>query len=665
MKTYILLLLITSSSFVKAQNPQLDSLRDLHNEVEGTEKIDLLNTWMEAHVCHDDSTAMLLYREGMSLLEGIDYPYGKIIAYKHYGTMMYCQGKLDSIRYYQRRGALLADRHGFHSLAGRLFSNVGFLYNISANYDSSKYYFDAALDQSIVAEDSLLMSIVYSGLGIITQQRGLLNTSLQMYLKGLTIAESSQDTLAEITARLNLLSFYNDYRKDLLKRDEVEEVLMLARIKSSKKQEVNALEHLGYMMAYEGEYDTSIATFEEGLLLNQSLKDITREILLNQGLSFTYHLSGNYHLSLEYIDKAIELSKSSGFLEYLPALYEAGVKNLIKLDRFELAISYGQEGIAKGKESEKIEFYYQIYQDLAFAYEALGMSSKAYQAQFDYSRLSEELLGIKKSQQLADMQAKYEAEKREAEITLLSQQASIQTLEIKQKNQVIIIGLGVISFILVAFYFIYKQREIKKQQTQTALEQRFLRSQLNPHFISNALVAVQSFMLKNDAESAAHYLTKFSKLMREILENSRKEFILVEEEISMLKNYLDIHKLRLGSFDYSIELDQSIDPEMDRIPPMFVQPFVENAVEHGIAELENGKIELKFKKDGDYISIAVNDNGKGYSPIPNASHTSLSTTIIKERMELFNKSLKRKIEMVLGDLTSEGGTSVQLRVPFE
>ena len=130
-----------------------------------------------------------------------------------------------------------------------------------------------------------------------------------------------------------------------------------------------------------------------------------------------------------------------------------------------------------------------------------------------------------------------ETEKKEIEIASLSQQASIQTLEIQQKNQMIIIGLVVGLFIVVVIYFFFKQREIKKQQAQTELEKRFLRSQLNPHFISNALVAEQSFMLKNDAESAALYLTKFSKLMREILENSRKEFIPVEEEVSMLKNY--------------------------------------------------------------------------------------------------------------------------------
>ena len=176
-------------------------------------------------------------------------------------------------------------------------------------------------------------------------------------------------------------------------------------------------------------------------------------------------------------------------------------------------------------------------------------------------------------------------------------------------------------------------------------------------------------MLKNDSDSAALYLTKFSKLMRETLENSRKEFITVDEEISMLKNYMDIHKQRLGSFNYTVDLDEAIDPEMDTIPPMFVQPFVENAVEHGVGSLkEGGKIELRFKKEGEFINIAVNDNGKGLTPNSDSDHQSLSTTIIQERIDLFNQALKNKIQLVIDNIKNESGevsgTKVELKVPF-
>jgi LytS/YehU family sensor histidine kinase len=282
------------------------------------------------------------------------------------------------------------------------------------------------------------------------------------------------------------------------------------------------------------------------------------------------------------------------------------------------------------------------------------------------------ILNKEKSKTMFELEAKYEAEKKDLEIANLSQQASIKDLEIKQKNQALIIVLFAVLFIAGFIYLMYRQRALKSMQKQTALEQRFLRSQLNPHFMSNALMAIQSFMLKNQADKAATYLAKFAKLMREILENSRKEFILVEDEIQMLTNYLDIHRVRMNeSFDYTIEVNENIDTATDAIPPMFVQPFIENAIEHGIINAKaQGMIKLKLTKEGDYISIEITDNGGGMIQQKQElkEHTSLSTAIIQERMALLNKSLKKKIELVWENILNErgevNGTKVELKVPY-
>jgi sensor histidine kinase YesM len=125
------------------------------------------------------------------------------------------------------------------------------------------------------------------------------------------------------------------------------------------------------------------------------------------------------------------------------------------------------------------------------------------------------------------------------------------------------------------------------------------------------------------------------------------------------------------SFDYSIEIGENIETETDTIPPMFVQPFVENAIEHGIINAqEKGLIELRFRKENEYISIEVQDNGGGLSKggVNTDNHTSLASTIIRERMDLFNKSLKEKIKLILNEVKNEQGeilgTMVELKVPF-
>jgi tetratricopeptide (TPR) repeat protein len=381
---------------------------------------------------------------------------------------------------------------------------------------------------------------------------------------------------------------------------------------------------------YEGNLDTAIQRFSESIKLMK-----VKQPNNHWSLGFSYLGLSKAYLKNNELQKALE-TNDKALIEYVFQKQKLGFRNVyeIRKDIFERMGDYGQ--------SVNAYKMLQIYSDSIYREES--------------------------SQQVNRLQTEYQTEIKEAEIASLSQQASIQALEIQQKNQTIIIGLIAMFFVVVATYFVYKQREAKRKQSQTELEQRFLRSQLNPHFISNALVAVQSFMLKNDSESAALYLTKFSKLMREILENSRKEFIPVEEEISMLRNYLDIHKLRLGSFDFTIEIDENIDPEVDTIPPMFVQPFLENAIEHGIANIKEGKIELRFKKDGDYISIEVNDNGAGLTQNIRSEHTSLSSTIIQERMDLFNRTLKRKIKLIVDNLKNENGeisgTKVELKVPF-
>ncbi|MEM9897372.1 MAG: histidine kinase, partial [Bacteroidota bacterium] len=202
------------------------------------------------------------------------------------------------------------------------------------------------------------------------------------------------------------------------------------------------------------------------------------------------------------------------------------------------------------------------------------------------------------------------------------------------------------------------------------LEQRFLRSQLNPHFISNALVAVQSSLLEKDIESAENYLTTFSRLMREMLENSRAEQIPIEDEVSMLQDFLTINKKRLKSgFDFSIKVADEIDQEFDTIPPMLIQPFVENAIEHGIAPKdENLVVAISFHKEESGIRVIVKDNGGGLKEAKvNSSKESLSTQIIKERLALFNQSLKEKMSLSIDNWKDEKqgriGLEVTLTIP--
>jgi len=247
-----------------------------------------------------------------------------------------------------------------------------------------------------------------------------------------------------------------------------------------------------------------------------------------------------------------------------------------------------------------------------------------------------------------------------------------------EKERYIIIALGgVILIIILLFIMFYRQWQLKYHQRILSLEQRLLRSQMNPHFIFNSLMNIQNFMLSNDVKKANNYLTRFARLVRAILENSREEFIPLEEEIDMLRNYLDLQKLRHNNkLDYEISVHEHIMTEDILIPPMLIQPFVENAIEHGIL-LKKGKghVNIEISQNNEYLLVIINDNGVGRKEAmarrkkPQKTQRSLSTMITRERIELYNSKAKTKIELKISDIKDENaktilGTSVKLKIPL-
>lgn len=164
------------------------------------------------------------------------------------------------------------------------------------------------------------------------------------------------------------------------------------------------------------------------------------------------------------------------------------------------------------------------------------------------------------------------------------------------------------------------------------------------------------------------YISEFSGLMRMVLENSRKDLITLREDIDFVNFYLKLQKLRFSDkFNYQIQIDENINPEIIRIPPMLTQPFIENAVEHGMRQIEkDGMIQLSYQLENNNLLISVIDNGKGLSVKKESNHESLATTITKERIENISRLLKVKIEMKIEGAFPEKenkGVKVEFKIP--
>jgi len=214
------------------------------------------------------------------------------------------------------------------------------------------------------------------------------------------------------------------------------------------------------------------------------------------------------------------------------------------------------------------------------------------------------------------------------------------------------------------------QNKLEQDKKLLELEQKALQLQMNPHFIFNALNSIQGVITPTDIKTARLQLAKFSKLMRATLENARTETITLEEEINTLSNYLSLEQFSRGNtFDYEITVADNIDEEAVYLPSMILQPFVENAIIHGVAHLDKrGKIAVTFIRKGKRLNCAIEDNGIGRAKAKmvksqiSEGHKSAALDITRERLNLLRSGKAAKNSLEIIDLMDEAGNALGTRV---
>lgn len=245
---------------------------------------------------------------------------------------------------------------------------------------------------------------------------------------------------------------------------------------------------------------------------------------------------------------------------------------------------------------------------------------------------------------------------------------------------VLTVGFLIYTIIVNRLRRINRKHQIEKQflamERQFAeLEQKALRLQMNPHFIFNTLNSIQSYMINNDADTAIEYLAKFARLMRQVLVNSRESYIPVKEELAALSYYLEIEQLRFNDkFTWNISADDEIDQEFTGIPPMILQPYVENAIIHGILYKEGkGEVNISIEQREDYLYCVIEDDGVGREAARQKSlesgleRKSSGMMITQQRLELLDRSKGVDVQVKVTDKTDgngrPAGTRVEVKMP--
>jgi two-component sensor histidine kinase len=275
------------------------------------------------------------------------------------------------------------------------------------------------------------------------------------------------------------------------------------------------------------------------------------------------------------------------------------------------------------------------------------------------------------SNQVNKLQQKFNKVQNEKTIAQLNQEKQLlsknQQID-RLKINILAIGAALLIVIVLLVIFIYRQRTIKQKKVVLETELRLNRSRMNPHFFFNALTSIQSLSLKeNKSKEVSFYISKFSKIMRSSLESTYTELSTIEEELEFLQQYLDIQKFYSDDkFTFRFEVDEDIEPSEYYIPPMILQPFIENSIEHGFRHITTGgNIRVQIQKDQQDIKITITDNGSGFKE--NEKHTSYpsrATQIIKDRLFLLNKKYKTNARYLLKNLVDNPGMQVIIHLPI-
>ncbi|MFV9551645.1 tetratricopeptide repeat protein [Algibacter sp. PT7-4] len=521
------------------------------------------------------------------------------------------------------------------------YRQKGIVYYRQGNILKATENFYKALEVVKNIEDSeLLESSIYNNLANIYSDSGDFDKALTNYKKLLSISEKLKDNTSQIIALTNIGTVLIEQEAFI---DEgvtyLENALTLAKKEGNKRFEVSILLNIGLAYKRKNNFKKAIFYYQNAQKLAKQINDVYVEAVAFNNLSNISILQYNYNQGEIYTKRALGLAKKIGAIEW-----EANA-----------------------------------WQILTNIYEHRNQNKKALNAYKTHIKLLDSFNAMQNKEELAKLEAKhkYNLEKQVLNAEHEKQQLIAQEEINKQKlikNTTLIIGLVVIIAIIIGVILfrrkqlaIAKSKEIEFKNKVTDTELKVLRAQMNPHFIFNSLNSINSYIIKNDTESATNYLTKFSKLIRKTLETSTEKEVLLKHDIELLENYLEIEKKRLNnSFTYTIKVNQDIDANNTLIPPLILQPFLENSIWHGIAQMKNeGHINIVFKKENDMLFCIVDDNGVGRKEVVQVSKEkkSLGINLTKNRIDIVNA--QRNTKGSLNIIDKNQGVTVEVKLPLK
>ncbi len=649
----LLLLLSLSGSVLLAQQ-EIDSLLDvLEKNPPDSVKIDSYIALHTALVGEDTTRSMEYLRKATALSEQmgdakrISSSYLKMCNYLwRKGRLNEAHEALDKVQEHLVSLNNAKIKATFHMESGIVYYNEG-------NYQEAANSFFNAISGYEALGDTLGVAKCLSNIGISYWELEELEQALEYYQRALKIVENT----------------------------------------SNESTRASILGNIGLIYRAKGEHDKALDYYHQSLAINKKLDDKQGASINLQNIGVLYQKQGNYPLALDYLKQANTLSKvlnrQRGILytNHGIAAIQAEMGNYAEaLSGFEQTLQMAKTLNIK----EEIKNVYESYSD---TYERMGQYKPAYEYRKLYEIWKDSIASENHLNQIKELEVKYETDKKNQQIALLTVEKELQASEAHRQatwKKALMAGIILVVIIAGMLIFLLRQRlknqktiaakneEIKSSQFKrqlSELEMKALRAQMNPHFIFNCMNSINRMIMSGEGDDASRYLTKFAKLIRLMLENSENPTVSLEDELAMLEAYIQLESLRFkGKITYQISVDDSVDQENTLLPSMVLQPFIENAIWHGLMHKEGeGYIKIFIGEEDNVLKCVIEDNGVGREKALALKEKtvlkskSMGLKITEERLKLLSKeNLQELIRITdLKDALNRAiGTRVQVTIPI-
>ena len=567
----------------------------------------------------------------------------------------------------------LKDRKG----VGNAYGNIGILYKNLKDYSKAIEYYQKAKNEFEMQNNPMNVATTITNLGQVYIDRNELDLAIENFEKALSIFENIKagDKIPIVIA--NIADVYAKQKKFSKALELHLTALRMKMELKSKKSICNSLLNIGSLYSEMNISDSAEKYLLKAFSISQinNYVDDTKDI--SEELFKLYSTRQNHEKALFFYQK-FAILKDSLTNDATTNKFESQMLNF-EFEKKKDSVKAEQEKQIAIAEADKKRAIAEADIKI-FVSEA---EKKLLLAENNNKRIVAETekqkMGLVLNQQ--KMNAAFESKEAKQKIKL----ANVETQLQKQKTiRYSIAGVALLFIIASLFSFLFYKRNAQQKQKETSLslqvsetEMKALRSQMNPHFIFNALQSIQTFLLSHKSEEANLYLLKFAKLMRLVLENSQHSEVSLKEDMQALELYMQLESIRLPHpFTYRFHIDKSVDEENDTIPPLILQPFVENAIWHGLQYKPGpGHINIYISKNDNALCATVEDNGVGRDMSRQVAQPmllkkeSLGMKLTEERLKVLNEVKKTKSGFKITDLfTPEyypAGTKVELSLPFE